>query len=160
MIRRHVSVSVAALAVALLMSPAASAQQPAAPQRGGGGQAAAALQNLQVLAKDTPQAQVLQIMQNIGAGLGVQCGYCHAAAPAAEGGGRRGGGGGDAAAGGRGGGRGPAPFDYASDEKPQKKVARDMMLMVREINPKVASATGKTAPAVTNVGCVTCHRRQ
>ena len=158
MIYRHISLSIVALAVALLKSPAASAQQPATPQRGGGGPPAPAPQNLQVLAKDTSQAQVLQIMQNIAAGLGVQCGYCHLAAPAADGGGRRGGGGGDQAAGGRGGGRGPAPFDFASDEKPQKKVARDMMLMVREINPKVASATGKSAPALTNVGCVTCHR--
>ena len=157
MIRHHISLSVVALAAALLVSSTARAQQPAAPQRGGG-PAAAAPTNLQVLAKDMPQAQVQQVMQNIAAGLGVTCGYCHANAPAPEGGGGRRGGGGDAAAGGRGGGRGPAPFDYASDEKPQKKVAREMMLMVREINPKVASATGKTAPAVANVGCVTCHR--
>jgi len=33
-----------------------------------------------------------------------------------------------------------------------------MMLMVRDINPKVAAAVGKSAEAATRVGCVTCHR--
>ena len=30
--------------------------------------------------------------------------------------------------------------------------------MVRDINPKVAAAVGKSAEAATRVGCVTCHR--
>jgi tetratricopeptide (TPR) repeat protein len=33
-----------------------------------------------------------------------------------------------------------------------------MMLLVREINPKVATAVGKSAESATRVGCVTCHR--
>jgi Photosynthetic reaction centre cytochrome C subunit len=53
---------------------------------------------------------------------------------------------------------GPLPFNFASDDKPQKKAAREMMLMVRDINPKVAAAVGKSAEAATRVGCVTCHR--
>ena len=50
-----------------------------------------------------------------------------------RGAGRRAGDGG----GGRGGRGGGAPaFDYASDDKPQKKAARQMMPTVRDINPK------------------------
>ena len=33
-----------------------------------------------------------------------------------------------------------------------------MMLMVREINPKVAAAAGKAENESARVGCVTCHR--
>jgi hypothetical protein len=53
---------------------------------------------------------------------------------------------------------GPLPFNFASDDKPQKKAALEMMLIVRDINPKVAAAVGKSAEAATRVGCVTCHR--
>jgi hypothetical protein len=130
------------------------AQDPVAGQRGAGAGRGAATgpQNLQVLPKDTPQAQVVQTMQAFTAALGVQCAHCHvqAAAPA---GGRGDGGGGR---GGRGGGA-PA-FDYASDDKPQKKAARQMMLMVRDINPKVVAAVGKAEDMTVRVGCVTCHR--
>jgi hypothetical protein len=124
------------------------AQEPAGGQRGGGRGPAAAPQNLQVLPKETTQAQVLQTMQAFTGGLGVQCGYCHVqtAAPAGPGGGGR--------------GRGPAAptFNFPSDDKPQKKAAREMMLMVRDINPKVVAAVGKTTESATRVGCVTCHR--
>jgi hypothetical protein len=57
-----------------------------------GGVAPAARQNLQVLAKDIPQPELLQVMQGFAQGLGVQCTYCHAPAPPPEGG-RAGGGG-------------------------------------------------------------------
>ena len=107
-------------------------------------------QNLQVLPRDTAPQQVFQIMQNVSAALGVQCGYCHVATtqagpPPAAG----------AAPAGRG---GPLPFNFASDDKPQKRAAREMMLLVRDLNPKVATAVGKAADATTRVGCVTCHR--
>src|SRR5439155_5862488 len=151
MSRRYVPLSLVVLAAALLLSSAVFAQQ-AAPARGGGAPAPAP-QNLQVLPKDMTPAQVLQVMQNIAQGLGVQCGYCHVQNAAPEGRGR-----GDAPAGGRGGRGGPPPFDFVSDDKPQKKAAREMMLLVRDINPRVAAAVGKSAEAATRVGCVTCHR--
>ena len=131
----------------------AGAQEPVAGQRGGGGGragGAAAPQNLQVLPKETPQAQVVQAMQGFTAALGVQCTYCHVQAAAA-------GGRGDGGAG-RGRGAAAPAFDFASDEKPQKNVARQMMLMVRDINPKVVAATGKGDNTAARVGCVTCHR--
>jgi len=145
--RRQFLMSAGAIAVTLV-SFAVSAQPSAASQRGAGGPPAApgpaAAQNLQVLPKDMPPAQILEMMQAIGAALGVQCGYCHVAA----------------AAGARGrGGRGAAPaFDFAADDKPQKKTSRQMMLMVGDINPKVTAAVGRTSETTTRISCVTCHR--
>ena len=156
MIRRNRSLftaGVAIFAVAMLFTNALRAQDPVAGQRGadgGRGAAAAGPQNLQVLPKETPQAQVLQTMQAFTAALGVQCVHCHVQAAAAGG---RGDGGG-----GRGRGGGAPAFDYASDNKPQKKAARQMMLMVRDINPKVVAAVGKAEDMTARVGCVTCHR--
>jgi hypothetical protein len=139
--------SIAVVAVTLLTLAALRAQQPPAA----GSQPPAPAQNLKVLARDMPQAQLLQVMLGFTQALGVQCGYCHAAAPPATPGP-------GAPAPGRGGRGGPAPFDFQSDDKPQKRAAREMMLMVRDINPKVAAAVGKPTDAATRVACVTCHR--
>ena len=80
----HGLLCIAALAIAGFSTLAVRAQEPAAGQRGGGRGAAAAPQNLQVLPKEMPQAQVVQAMQEFTGALGVQCAYCHvqAAAPA------------------------------------------------------------------------------
>jgi hypothetical protein len=130
-------------ASALIAARPAAAQQAAAPAP------APAHQNLKVFAPDIPQAQLIQAMQGFTQALGVQCGYCHATAPAADGG--RGAGGGR--------GRGAAPaFDFPSDEKPAKKAAREMMLMARDLNTRVPAAVSRTADATTRVECITCHR--
>ena len=123
----------------------------AAQERAGGPPPPAAHQNLQVLAKDIPQPELAQLMQGFAQGLGVQCTYCHAPAPAPEGGGRFGGGGG-----GRGRG-GPAALDFPSDQLPTKKKAREMMLMVRDLNARIPTAVSKAADATARVGCATCH---
>jgi hypothetical protein len=121
-----------------------------AQERAGGAPPPAAHQNLQVLAKDIPQPELAQIMQGFAQGLGVQCTYCHAPAPAPEGGGRFGGGGGR----GRG---GPAALDFPSDQLPAKKKAREMMLMVRDLNARIPTAVSKSVDATARVGCATCH---
>ena len=65
-------------------------------------------QNLQVLPKDMPRAQVVQIMQNFNAALGVTCDHCHVFVGPSD------------------------PMnDFAADTKPTKTMARAMMLMVR-----------------------------
>jgi len=120
-----------------------------AQERAGGPPAPAAHQNLQILAKDMPQPELLQVMQGFAQGLGVQCGFCHAPAPPPEGGGRFGGGG-------RGRG-GPAALDFPSDQLPAKKKAREMMLMVRDLNTRIPTAVGKPADATSRVQCATCH---
>ena len=90
--------------------------------------------NLQIFAKDSPREQVLQTMQQFTQTLGVQCNYCHVQE-------------------GRGGRN-----DFASDEKPTKKTARQMIILAREINEKLPALVGKAANETTNVGCTTCHR--
>jgi tetratricopeptide (TPR) repeat protein len=90
--------------------------------------------NLQILPKDMPREQLIQTMQAFSQALGVQCNYCHVFE-------------------GRGGRN-----DMASDEKPAKKTARQMLVLAREINEKLPAAVGKNADDTTRVGCVTCHR--
>jgi len=90
--------------------------------------------NLQILPKDSTKAQVVEVMRNFAGGLGVRCNHCHVGENAAtlEG------------------------FDFASDEKEAKKIARVMMKMTREINEKLLPATGRSP--LVEVRCVTCHR--
>jgi len=132
----------ASISLLLLATPAGAqsrGEQPNAPP---------AHQNLSVLAPDIPQSQLLQTMQGFTQALGVQCGYCHATAPAPEG----------ARGGGRGRGAAAPQFNFPSDEKPAKKSARQMMLIVRDLNAKVPAAVSRSADATTRVECVTCHR--
>ena len=124
--------------VAAFLLVAASTSLPA---QGRGGEPP---KNLQVLPKDTPRQQVVALMRTFALGLGVRCEHCHAAAP-------------DAApqpAGGRG---GLPLLDYASDSLETKRVAREMLKMVMDINQKYLPATGRTIPARHQVSCETCH---
>jgi tetratricopeptide (TPR) repeat protein len=151
---------VAAALVALgLCGPAAA--QPPANQAGRG---AVAPRNLQVLPKDTPQQDVVALMQQFTRALGVQCTYCHievtaplltaeeaaAAAAAAP----------PAAGRGRGRGRGGPQIDFASDDKRQKQIARLMMSLVNDVNARLSSAVGGRKPSadIVRVQCATCHR--
>jgi len=74
-------------------------------------------------------------MQEIAQGLGVKCEYCHAAM-------------------GRGAGQSVTPAATPS----RIEIGRGMIAMTRDINEKIAAATGKPANEVTRVACVTCHR--
>ena len=130
----------------LLATTMLSAQAPATPPAGaqgggrpGGAPAAAPLQNLQVLPKDMPRAQVIQIMRGFEAALQVECGHCHQWE-----------------------GQGNPSNNFAADVKPQKEIARAMIKMVDSINQQIqagVSATGlRTGDAVQKVTCATCHR--
>jgi len=142
------------LVIALTAGVLASAAAPVA-QRGGG---AAAPTNLQVLPKDTPQQDVVALMQQFTQALGVQCIYCHVLAapepppppddaPAPPAAGR-----------GRGRGQGPPPMNYASDERPQKATARAMLRLVNDINATLRARLTKPSSEVVAVQCATCHR--
>ncbi|HUQ53131.1 MAG TPA: c-type cytochrome [Gammaproteobacteria bacterium] len=89
--------------------------------------------NLQVLPKDWTRAQVVNVMQNINAALGVGCDYCHVQNQG-------------------------APPDFAADDKPEKKAARAMMKLTGELNTDLVAALERPAAEVTRVGCITCHR--
>jgi Photosynthetic reaction centre cytochrome C subunit len=91
--------------------------------------------NLQVLPKNASPTQVWGNMRNIAGGLGVECTFCHvgpAGAPLER-------------------------IDFASDEKRNKLVARQMMRMVQDVNRRLDSLPGRPTPTVT-VTCETCHR--
>jgi hypothetical protein len=93
--------------------------------------------NLQVLPKNISTKDLQKIMvDEFQDGLGVTCGYCHAQEK-----------------------DGSLHLDYASDEKPEKQIARKMMMMSIEINKNYFEVDhpvlGSGALSVT---CITCHQ--
>ena len=139
---------VSALIGVLLVTVTISAQQApagggraggAAPQGGGGrggGPQVPTPKNLQFFPKDMTGQQILPIMQNFNAALGVNCTYCHNSEPPVD----------------------NPKNDFASDEKETKKKARVMLALARDVNMKLQSEMGKPADQLANVQCVTCHR--
>src|SRR6266540_725551 len=127
------TVSVGAAGV---LAQGAPAPPPAGQPPAAGQQPPPPMTNLQVYPKDIARPELVATMQGFVQALGVQssggCGYCHA-------------------------GTAPA-FDFASDAKPAKNVARKMILMSREITAKLPDVTGKPAAEVTRLRCATCHR--
>ena len=125
-----VTVVVAASLAALSIGYAAQSQQ--APQGQSSGQSAAPavetagqskhFKNIQVL-KDIPADQLIASMQFISAALGRDCSFCHVTGE---------------------------HNDFASDDKPNKKTAREMMTMTMGINQN--SFAGQQ-----RVTCATCH---
>jgi hypothetical protein len=91
--------------------------------------------NVQVIPKTTPVMDVIGTMRNFAFGLGVRCQFCHMGEE----------------------GMPLERFDFASDEKRTKLVARQMMRMVQEINRRLDTIPGRTNSAM-QVSCVTCHR--
>ncbi len=70
-------------------------------------------------------------------GLGVNCGFCHAEE------------------------KGSHKLDYASDEKPEKEIARKMMKMTNGLNRKYFQLKhASVGDSVLVVSCSTCHRGQ
>ena len=93
------------------------------------------LVNTKVIPHNTPVPQVLGLMRNIACDLGVRCQFCHV--------GRE--------------GQPLAQFDFASDEKRTKQVARQMMLMLQEINRRLDTIPARPTPGL-QATCATCHR--
>ena len=91
--------------------------------------------NTKVIPKSTPVMQVIGTMRNFTFDLGVRCQFCHVGQE----------------------GQPLSQFDFASDTKRTKLVARQMMLLVAEANRRVDTLPGHQAddPQVT---CATCHR--
>jgi tetratricopeptide (TPR) repeat protein len=75
-----------------------------------------------------PPADIMPTMQKFTKALGVSCNYCHSA--------ERG----------------------SGQPEPKKDIARSMMAMTRDVNAKIALATGRVEPDANRVDCVTCHR--
>ena len=90
--------------------------------------------NLQVLPKDTEQRALVGTMRNFAIGLGVRCEHCHV-----------------------GEGNDLSQFDFASDDKPAKAVARQMLRMAMAINDTHLEGVGEPSETL-KVTCFTCHR--
>lgn len=93
------------------------------------------LVNVQVIPKTLPVPQVIGMMRNYTSWLGVRCQFCHVGEE----------------------GMPLDRFDFPSDQKRNKLVARQMMRMVGEINSRLDTLPGRPNPALT-VTCMTCHR--
>ena len=70
--------------------------------------------NLKVLPKNTSEKELHDIMKSYSMALGVHCNYCHVAEQSS--------------------GEGRPKMDFASDAKPEKLIARKMMMMTAAIN--------------------------
>ena len=89
--------------------------------------------NLQVLSPNITHDELIATMRGIARSLGTKCNHCHVAnAPGSE-----------------------EEFDFASDAKPEKKVARMMLRMTRDVNANYVSKVNAHGQTVT---CFTCHR--
>jgi hypothetical protein len=90
--------------------------------------------NVKVIPKNTSPTQVIGTMRNFAVGLGVRCVFCHV------------------------GEDGPLDrIDFASDQKREKLIAREMMRMAASVNRQLDSLPQRTAPPI-QVTCATCHR--
>ena len=99
-----------------------------AVRAGPGGRRAAAggFTNLQVWPKDTSRATIMQFMNAFGDSLGITCDYCHV--------------------------QRDGKFDFASDDKREKRVARQMILLRDSINVVLPAIVGKPARRGADVG--------
>ncbi len=93
-------------------------------------------QNLKVLPKNISGEQLDHIMDMWAASLGVHCNFCHARNEQTN------------------------HMDFASDAKPEKKMAREMFQMTSKINKKFFEAEKDSLGMVkeASVNCYTCHR--
>ena len=94
--------------------------------------------NLKVLPKDISTKDLSRIMiDEFEDGLGVSCGFCHAEEKDSH------------------------KLDYASDEKPEKEIARLMMKMTLDVNEKYFQVTHPLiGDSVLSITCMTCHKGQ
>jgi hypothetical protein len=106
-----------------------TAPDPAIVQEGAG----SVPRNLQVLPKDIPAGELIQLMVRYSQELGVQCQFCHAES-----------------AGG---------IDFVSDQSPAKQTARVMIGMLRDINTKYLAQVGDRRYSVP-LTCGNCHQGQ
>jgi tetratricopeptide (TPR) repeat protein len=94
------------------------------------------LENLKVFPKDIPVRALLDTMRSFTGALGVRCSYCHVGEE----------------------GQDLSTYKFASDEKPTKNKAREMLRMVGAINGDyLTKLDSRRSPPVV-VACMTCHR--
>lgn len=92
--------------------------------------------NLKILPKNISSEDLDKVMDGFKAALGVKCSFCHAPSK-------------DTA---------QKHPDFASDDKPEKNIARKMMKMTAKINKKYFSYDkDENGQPLMAVECMTCH---
>lgn len=89
--------------------------------------------NLRVLPPNITHDELIATMRGIARSLGTRCEHCHVQNPEGS----------------------KEQFNFASDAKPEKNVARTMLRMARDINAGYISKVNAHGQTVT---CFTCHR--
>lgn len=94
--------------------------------------------NLQVLPKDVAKAELVGTMRGFSRALGVRCVFCHVGEDTPH----------------------LDKVDFASDDKPEKKLAREMMRLTADVNRRVEAAFAAVPGerSEVRVTCGTCHR--
>ncbi len=93
--------------------------------------------NLKVLPKNISDQTLDKVMDEFCKALNVECNYCHVQSPTDS-----------------------TQWDMASDDKPEKNIARKMITMSNKINKDFFKATTKYGDenALLEIRCMTCHR--
>jgi len=91
--------------------------------------------NLQILPKDIARPELIQTMRSVSGALGVRCVFCHVGEE----------------------GKPMDTWDFAADDKPEKKIARTMMQMTTELNSKWVSQLKSADHTPPQIACATCH---
>ncbi len=89
--------------------------------------------NLRVLPPNITHDELIATMRGFARSLGTRCNHCHVANPEGS----------------------KEEFNFASDAKPEKNVARTMLRMTRKINAEYVSKVNEHGQTVS---CFTCHR--
>ncbi|TMI85925.1 MAG: c-type cytochrome [Bacteroidetes bacterium] len=91
--------------------------------------------NLKVLPRSISEQTIEKVMEEFSKSLGVDCKFCHVQIDSTN-------------------------WDMASDQKPEKSVARKMIKMSNKINKDFFKAKTKYGEenAVLEIRCMTCHR--
>jgi hypothetical protein len=137
--RRYLVIGVMALSVVVasgMVASARSRRDPASLESAILEPPGRAFTNLKVLRGDISPKNLQHIMiDEFEDGLGVNCAFCHTRLQGSE------------------------KLDYASDTKPEKKVARNMMRMTLKLNARYFQVhrPGLGMPGLV-ITCTTCHQ--
>jgi tetratricopeptide (TPR) repeat protein len=103
--------------------------------QGLGAQLPTEYKNLKVLPKEITRDDLAWTMRGYCDALGVRCTYCHVGEE----------------------GKPLTTYDFPSDQKPPKRVAREMMRMVADLNGKALARIDTGRADRREVACATCH---
>ncbi len=95
-------------------------------------------ENLKVLPKDISPGELRETMRGFSFALGVRCTHCHVAQKTDAG----------------------TQMQFPKDDKEPKKIAREMLRMVADINKRISGLSRGANHQYTKVTCMSCHRGQ